>query len=301
MSRFFKNIFFFAIPVILFLVGLEFYMRALPNEYRYKAQWMDQHLDSVETLVLGSSKAYYGIRPDCFSTTAFNLATVSGRPDYDYEVLKKYAGKAKNLKTVIYPVFYEFFFDPPFEDCVEWPRAGYYQIYWDCHLHPLLSKYSLEIASIFAVKTKLADYKYYNGQTCDSLGFGLQSNSKYSNQDENAAKMEIIKSLQRHKAPDFTYEDYNYAYLEKTAILCSQNNIRLILVAMPCKKAYTDNLDKTQNDEYHRLTQKLVSQYSLEFHDFTSNPQFSDSDFFDSNHLNEIGAAKLSTILNSLL
>jgi hypothetical protein len=301
MPRFLKNIFLFAIPVILFLVGLEVYMRAMPNEYRYKAQWMERNIDSVETVILGSSKAYYGFRPDCFSSNAFNLATVSGRPDYDYEVLTKYAGKAKRLKTVIYPVFYELFFDPPFEECVEWPRAGYYQIYWDCHRHPLVSKYSLEIASFFAVKTKLAEYAYYNGETCDSLGYGLQTNTKYMNADESAANLEILKSLMRHKAEDFRYEDYNYSYLEKMAQLCRQNHLRLILVAMPCKKDYTSRLDTAQNNEYHRLTQKLVNRYSLEFHDFTNYPDFIDSDFFDSNHLNENGAKKLSLIVNELI
>lgn len=300
MPRFLKNITIFAIPVLIFLFGLEIYMRSMPNEYRYKAQWMEQHADSVETLILGSSKAYYGFRPDCFSSPTFNLATISGRPDYDYYVLEKYIDKTPQLKTVIYPVFYEIFFDPPFEDCVEWPRATYYKLYWDCPRHNFFSKYNLEISSLFAVKTKLDEFKTFNGETCDSLGYGLQMTTKYLDNKNLSSMEELLHTLKRHTAKDFTYEHFNYGYVEKIAKLCQQKKVRLLLVSTPCMKEYIDLCDKKQYERFKALTKKLIADYNLDYYDFTNSSAFTKDDFFDSNHLNENGAKKLSSMIDTI-
>lgn len=290
------------VPVILFLIGLEIYMRTLPNEYRYKSEWMEKNGDSVETIVLGSSKAYYGIRPDCLSSKAFNLATISGRPDYDYWVLQKYAGKCKSLKLVIYNMFYELFFDPPFEECEEWPRASYYKIYWGCPRHSALSRYALEISSIFAIKEKLSMNRGDDGMPCDSLGFGLQMNSKYGNPELLSSEDMIKNAVKKHTATDYRYMDYNYGYVERIAKVCKENNLRLILVSTPCTKKYMYLCKKNpQYSKFMELANKLTKDFGLEFVDFNQSDNFADDDFYDSNHLNEIGAKKLSLMLDSII
>ena len=56
----------FLIPVALLLMGLEVYVRSLPNSYKQKYQWMEQHADEVEVLLLGNSHGLFGLRPEVF-------------------------------------------------------------------------------------------------------------------------------------------------------------------------------------------------------------------------------------------
>ena len=302
MKRFIKNLALVVVPVVLFIIGLEIYMRALPNEYRYKSEWMEKNGDSVEAVVIGSSKAYYGIRPDCLSKKAFNLATISGRPDYDYWVLKKYAGKCKNLKLVVYNMFYELFFDPPFEECEEWPRASYYKIYWGCTRHSDLSRYALEVSSIFAIKEKLSMIRDDNGLPCDSLGFGLQMNSNYANPELLSSEVMINNAVKKHTATDYSYLDYNYGYVDSIAKICKEQNLRLLLISTPCSKQYVELCKNTpQFSKYMELVNKLKTEYGLEFVDFNNKDCFIDDDFYDSNHLNDIGAKKFSFMLDSII
>jgi hypothetical protein len=90
MKKFLKIFIYFFIPIVIASACLEVYMRHIPNSYKYKDEWMKKNGNTVETLILGSSHAYYGINPEYLSWKAFNLANVSQDLERDFFVLDKY-------------------------------------------------------------------------------------------------------------------------------------------------------------------------------------------------------------------
>ncbi len=74
----------------------------MPNPYKY--EWMQENAEEVETLVLGSSHTFYGIRPEFFDSKTFNLANVSQGMKQDLFLIKYWANRYKNLKYVIFPI-----------------------------------------------------------------------------------------------------------------------------------------------------------------------------------------------------
>lgn len=130
MRKFYLYIGLFLLPILVFLGGAEYIVRSITNEYRYKNEWMNQHADEVETLIFGSSHAWFGINPAYFDGVTFNLSFMSQSPKYDCFLLEKWGDNYKNLKTIIVPIsYFTFFFDEPFGV----PQAAaYYRIYMDC-------------------------------------------------------------------------------------------------------------------------------------------------------------------------
>ncbi len=299
--RFVKYLILFFLPIMVLAFAAEAYLRSLPNEYAFKNDWITANADKLQTLVIGSSKGYYGVRPQFFSSNAFNLATISERPDYDCFLVEKFIKQCKKLKTVIYPVFYEIFVDPPFEQCEEWPRASYFKMYMDCPFHSDFSKYNLEISSVTAATDKYRNFKVDGGMGCDSLGYGIHCQLKNKNITAWKSGEEARASALRHTNRDSRFVEYNFNYVNRVAEMCRENHVRLMLVAFPCDKRYVKCLDKAQLKQFYDLTEKIKQDNNAEFHDFMNDPRFSDRDFFDSNHLSEIGAQKFTCMLDSLI
>ena len=61
MRRFYIAVILFMFPIFVFVGGAEYAVRQIPNEYKYKNDWMDQHADEVESLILDSSHSLNGI------------------------------------------------------------------------------------------------------------------------------------------------------------------------------------------------------------------------------------------------
>ena len=106
MRKFLRIILIIFSLVILFLIGSEFLLRKIPNDYNYKANYLSKNGADIETLILGSSHTFYGLNPNYFSTKTFNAGHSSQSLDLDYLVFKKYYKKMNNLKNVIIPISY---------------------------------------------------------------------------------------------------------------------------------------------------------------------------------------------------
>lgn len=60
MKQFKLKIVLFCMPLLLLAIAAEILARSIPNNYRYKYEWMEAHKDSVETLILGDSHLWGG-------------------------------------------------------------------------------------------------------------------------------------------------------------------------------------------------------------------------------------------------
>ena len=296
MRRFIIYISIFSLIVLFTLGSGEYITRSLPNPYKYKHQWMLANADSVECLIMGSSHTYYGITPAYFLPNTFNLANVSQNPKYDYLLLEEYIPICPQLHTIIVPISYFTFFDKSFEEGEEWFYAINYKLYMDIHEHSNWSKYNFELSNRPVFSGKLQTY--LSGKalpTCDSLGFGLGYTLDAKN-DVLWEKNAYI-TVDRHTADEGKMCDENEAYLRRTVQLCRENNIRIILITPPSWSAYHHLLDEQQLYKTYEIIHTICDEYDLLHIDYLKDTRFIEEDFYDCDHLSDIGARKFSLIL----
>lgn len=148
MEKFVKRIIIFFIPILFVLSLCEAFAKSIPNVYKYKDTWIENHGNSIKTLVLGTSVTYYGINAGMIDS-CFNAANASQGLEYDDFLLKRYAQWCPNLKAVILPVDFTNLFQKQLEESKEqeWGRAIYYKIYHQYPKHPWTSYYNFEISN----------------------------------------------------------------------------------------------------------------------------------------------------------
>ena len=73
-----KKIVRFIIPlfivVIMLIIGIEQTLRKIPNDYKYKADYLKENGSEIETLILGSSHTFTGLNQKLFKNKTFNAA-----------------------------------------------------------------------------------------------------------------------------------------------------------------------------------------------------------------------------------
>lgn len=299
MKKFLITLLAFFIPVLCVLAGLEYLVRKVPNEYQYKAEWMEKNADRVETLILGTSHAFYGINPSYLGPNAFSLAASAQSLQYDEFLFFKYAPKCKNLKTVILPISYFTLFSGDMEDDSEWWRAINYKVYMDCPYHSSFSKYNFFISNSEPFRAKLT--KIIKGNTiieCDSLGFGYPIYRKSTPTLDEASVATWVK---HHTAKDFSCVEKNKRHIFKIVEYCKTNHIRLVIVTTPTWKTYYERLNPPQLDVMKEYISQLTSQNNAIYLNYMQDVRFIATDFTDCNHMSCDGAVKLSNIIKKEL
>jgi lysophospholipase L1-like esterase len=91
--------------------------------------------------------------------------------------------------------------------------------------------------------------------------------------------------------------------LLKTFIeLAATRNIRVILYTPPAHNSYVQNLNPDQLKLTVDAANAVTETYpNVSYYNFLTDSTFTETDFFDSDHLNEKGAEKLSLVLDTRL
>lgn len=300
MKKFIFKILLFFVPIIAIGIGLEVFLRQIPNQYTLKKKYLTLHPDKVESLILGSSHTYYGINPEYFTKPCFNAANISQSLDLDFELLKNYIESLTNIKTVILPISYFSLFEKLDEGDESW-RIKNYTIYFDLDLSNELTENS-EVLSINLSDNISRIYSYYITEkyNVDSSKFGW-GNSYKANESLDLEETGISSS-KRHTIDDLKLLDENLSTLKSIIELCSKKNINLLLFTPPAYKSYYQNLDKKQLDITINSANKLASSNkNCMYINLLKDSLFNKLDFYDADHLNTIGAKKLSILLNKLI
>lgn len=290
MKRFYINILFFVLPVFALIGGGEMYVRSLPNIYKYKNNWMEQHAKEVETLVLGSSHALDGINPEYVEGCSFNLANQGQTLKYDHFLFFKWADRYKKLKVVILPIsYFTFFFSDMEQIC-----KVYYTIYMDYPNTPP----DLEVLYYLPLKTKINHIMKGEGIGCCKNGWARRL---LSGKDYQLWNKDYVTKFLVHKqtAKSWEWMECNYNYVCEMASYCRDHGIRLVLVSPPHTKEYNRCLSKKQLAKTDSILMRLRRHYSIEYHDYRCDNRFIDDDFIDQSHLSEIGAEKFTNLLKS--
>lgn len=292
-----------SLPIFVVAILMEILLRSTPNDYLFKKQYLDKNSSRIETLILGSSHSFYGLNPEYFSSNTFNASHISQSLNYDFEILKKYKDKFKNLKTIILPISYFTLFGKLEAGSESW-RVKNYIIYYELNSSKSLVDYSEVLSNRINVNIKRIISYYVFGEStisCTDLGWVTICNSK------NARDLaESGKTASKRHTVDINSDKYQQIFQENIFILESiiqwsnKNNIKIMLFTPPAFETYRQNLNQEQLKITINTTSDICSKYDNCIYDnLLSDTNFVATDFFDADHLSDIGAKKLSILINN--
>jgi len=297
MKKFIKLIIIFSVPILFLLIIIEFSLRDIPNDYKYKKEYLNNNSNELEVLFLGNSHVYFGINPVYINKKSFNASHISQSLDYDLAILKKYEGELKNLKYVIVPIDY-FSFYSNLEYGIENWRIKNYVIYYDM---PQKNSFwdNFEILNGKFENNLLRLTSNQSNITCNTLGWGTIYNSK---NNKNLDDTGLISSKRHTVIKDNSIYDKNIQVVNSFIDFANRKNIKLIFITSPAYKTYSENLNKEQLETSINTINKLISgKTNSKYYNLLNDNSFKKGDFYDADHLNEIGAKKLSIKIDSLL
>ncbi len=301
MKKLIYKILLFVIPILIVLLIIEIQFKKIPNDYSYKANYVNEFSQDIEILVLGSSHSYRGVNPAHFEGNCFNFALVSQSVDYDYFILNKYINNLPNLRIVILPISY-FTLTKKLEDGIESWRKYRYINYLDYDQLTLQERLSFRTyVTILQSNGKIILmhlYKWFfhnkSNVQCDSLGWGKWENNIQKNLFKTAKEAAI-----RHEDGSFEFEE-NLVYISNIIDICRSRNINIILFTPPATRYYYKELDNRKLELIVNKCKEIDSQNNnLFYRNYLNDDSFNDSLFRDGDHLNSYGAEVLSLKLNN--
>ncbi len=303
-------VFCFLLPALLIAAVAEYSLRKIPNDYAFKNQWLTKNSRDVEVLALGASSILYDVDPTYFSSKGFNAAHFSQSLKYDHFIYNKFIEQMPSLEYVIMGVdFWTPFGD--IEDSPEWWRVKYYNIHYGSNYYRWLGKYNFELyfrdiptfkratngfLSLLGLKEETNVAVNENGH---GLHYTLENRAdNWDNGEFEAARHNtlIIEGLH-----DSLIEQ-NRQYMEEIIRKSAERGVKVLLVNVPLYVSYRD----TQNREFLKQQKDFctyfVKEYNnVQFYDFSDDPRFTEEDFYDANHLNDIGTRKFTLFLDSIM
>lgn len=302
MSKFIKQLLLFLCPVLIGMISLEVLLRKIPNDYSYKCTYLDSGSNNIEVLFLGNSHIYYGINPEYMHYNSFNASHISQSLNYDLFILDKYRNSWKKLKYIIIPIDY-FSLYTTLEYSIENWREKNYTIYYGDHddagywttLEVFNSKLPRNLK-----RAKTYYFKHKSDITCTKLGFGLKYNSRRS-KDLGKTGPASAKVHTVDKVNDHIFHD-NIKSLQSIIDFSRRHHFKIIFVTCPAYYTYRDHLSNNQlYATINTVTKLSADNPNTHYFNFISDSSFTAADFYDGDHLNEIGAKKFTLKMDSIV
>lgn len=294
---------------------MEISLRAIPNDYKQKRNYMDSQSDEIEVLVLGSSHSLYGINPKYFSQKTYNMAYVSQSLDMDYKILEKYGNGFKNLKTIIVDISY-FSLYATLETGPEPWRAKNYNIYYDIstskatnNFEVLTNKLDINYSRMKSYYTKkIKNDKAFIDSTFTAKMYDGWISLKPAKTTDDLEETGVA-AAERHTY-DIAQKSRVEIHDELTNVLgkivdwSKQKNVKVVFVTTPTYKTYYDRINTVQWDNTHKIIENICRKNSnCQYINLLKNEEnlFTEKDFSDADHLSETGAEKMSKLINQFL
>ncbi len=287
------------LPVLVGLISVEVLLKQIPNDYKYKASYLNKNVENIEVVALGSSHTYFGVNPIFFENKAFNMAHISQSLDYDFLLLDKYKEKFKNLKAVYISISYFSLWDRLCKGIEKW-RCDYYFDSYGFTKNIKINNVLFSEGSLVGKARRIKRY-IFNGKNdvhCSKLGFGRHYGSHDLIATGKSASLRHTLNIAERKS----IYDENITFLHSIIAWCEKRNIKVILFTPPAYHSYRENLNKEQFNLMLKTSKELAYKYkNYIYHNFISDTDFTEQDFYDADHLNEKGAEKFTKKLNSYL
>lgn len=293
----------FLSPLVLLFGITEFFYRITPNNYSVKKQYITNHSKDIEVVLFGDSHCFYGLNPIYFSKNTFNFSNVSQTIYFDKLLLEKYLDKLPELKQVIFCIEYTNLSqeDNTGDDVI---RKYYYQHFMELEV-PLISKfdpkqYSLTLTQSFDRTLDLYTRYFKTGTISDCNSNGWGNNYKKENRIPPIEVAELRAKIQEDGLINF---DINTNRIKQIISECKQRNIQVFIVSMPQTNLFESYLNQKKLQKIIFTCSKFEKDNKENVHylNLFNDKRFVDEDFFDADHLNDIGSIKCSKIVNKFI
>lgn len=281
---------------------MEILLRNIPNDYEFKKEYLDKNSPEIETLILGSSHSFYGFNPVYFTNKTFNASHISQSLNYDFEIIKKYDYDFKQLKTIVLPISYFTLFTKLDAGPESW-RIKNYILYYGLKTSNSYTDYSEVLCNKINVNLKrLVSYyiKRKPAISCTNFGWGTNYKSENARDLIESGKTAAIRHSQ--DINDIKCKNIlrvNELTLSSIIAWCKNRNIRIVLLTPPAFKSYRQNLNETQLNVTIEIAKRIdLDNNNCIYLNLLNDSNFVAKDFYDADHLSEIGAEKLSNLIN---
>ena len=302
MKKFLINIISFAIIIIIIMFVIEVLLLYIPNEYSYKRDYMEQHINDIECLLLGNSHIVEALDPSCMGEDIFNLAISVRELIYDVELAKKYVPWMNNLKVLILPLdYFNFYFGREIDNPEDKMRPLGLEDTYKCMYYKYMGVrmggfwcWSEFLNSKLDYLRRFTRSKEENIE-CDSLGY---IPLKLSNRSPNWRFTHLPHPIDISKNID--KQQYEKLYLQYVTIakLSKKSKIRIVLLGTPMYKTSQKYMSKVVDADIENFVHRLQKDFpNIEYYNYSYDPRFEDDDFHDASHLTEVGAIKFSKII----
>lgn len=299
MNRFLKNSGLFILPVISICICMEILLRNIPNDYSYKKGYLDKHSKNIKILFLGTSHALYGLLPEHTKDKSFNAAHNAQTINFDWGIIKKYSGRWDLLKYIVIPIDYATLYGRLENSAYATELLKYYIIHYGIYNnYNLADNYELFNNNFETNLNRIKNYYLSNRSniTCTELGAGPTDTIAAFQKLKNGKERAILQTL------DNTYFLKNIEILEYIAGFAKEKNIQVILFTTPAYKTYVEKLDPIQLNSTINAAVKIKNSYSnVSYINLLTDQRFAEKDFGDADHLNALGAKKLTLIIDSII
>ena len=307
MKKFILTLTCFAVLLLLMTTIIEVGLLYRPNIYSYKRQYMEDHLNDIRVLLLGSSHIEEAVKPELVGEGTFNLAISARMKEYDAALAEMYVPRMDNLEVVVMPIDYTNFF---FSREVREPQVGQGIVSLMGTCRCMHTKYmGTRIDPIWywseILNSKLNFMsRFWNSDTqvlqeCDSLGYvKLDIKDRKEGWEMKARPALFDASLPIHEESYQTTWDVYDTIAQST----KAKGARFVLVSTPVYETYKERINDTLYDEMLTFVEKLQQKYPhVEFYNFIYSKGFLPEDFNDSSHLTDTGAIKFSKLLAKVI
>lgn len=243
----------------------------------------DNQINEIENLVCRGSNSDCSFIPDCVKNS-FNLGLISSDLYTTYHLYLNNNERLKKLKNLI--VFLNI------------PSPGYSLIKTSERYRAVAIKYFLNI-SYQADNYIIKRYEKWIFSKCQKLT-NIQIPTNYMGYEKKLEFSNEISAKQRAKTHlrENQREPDQMLWINKLIELANSKNVRVILIIPPIRSDFKRELP--EKEKLFSKFFKLESDDTKLFDLYDSNC-FNDSDFGDTDHLNENGAIKISKLINEFL
>jgi hypothetical protein len=294
----FKKLVLFLLPVLFFACITEIILYRIPNDLSFKLQQFRHKSGNITALVLGGSHAYYDLDPAEISPEVFNMAYVSQSLEFDYQLLNKCIGDIPNLKTVVLDISYVSLSQRWNETEVSWRKFNYYKYYGIIPpVGPKIQKYVPDLFLIPLKQSLIKLVKYFRGEnliTCTENGW---CNNYHRNDRVKDLEADASLAAIRHEngSLDFTP---GIACLNRIIDLCREHHLKVVIISFPVTPEYLRHQNRVKYTKIFDTCSAIANRYSfVDYYNYSEDPRMKREDFYDSDHLIDMGAMKFSAIL----
>ena len=294
----------FLIPIVLLLVGVEYYNKTRTgNRIISKLKLIQDYGNEINTLIIGNSHARNGFIASKFPQKTINAAIGGSTVYYSKEVLGKAlkANKSGSLKNVVLTISYQTLFKDFSDESTLNKRFEFYHYLGSNYEIPSsfdLRKYSIINTISFhgAIENIINDFKGNPNSVYQNLGYtpykkevksegieALSSKRIGIHHDMMSSNKDIVK---KH------VED-----LEALIQLAKSNGIVLYIITPPVTTEYYLK-EKVEYKKFTEILGNIAQRNQIVYYDFSNSTDIKELKYFkDSDHLNAKGAEKFTSFV----